>query len=181
MTPRIDAGGMIAVARTPIDPDETAGALEVRLARLGAPLVTESIRDLVSGSAHALPQEKARVTRAPKLRKEDGLIDWSKSARAIHNLVRALNPWPMASTHWFPSDTSRPPLRLIIHQTRPVPGQGEAGHALDVTRDRLAVAASEGAVELLTVQPPGKKPMPVAEFLRGHRVQPGDRFGEKVE
>src|SRR5205823_2567860 len=75
MTPRIDAGGMIAVARTPIGPDETAGELEARLAALGAPLIERAIAALEAGTATILPQDKGRVTRAPKLRKEDGLID----------------------------------------------------------------------------------------------------------
>src|SRR3954447_2627483 len=78
MTPRIDAGGMIAITRTPIGPDETAGELEDRLAPLGAPLIAESVDALAAGTASILPQERARVTRAPKLRKEDGRIDWSR-------------------------------------------------------------------------------------------------------
>src|SRR5436190_1661290 len=69
MTPQIDAGGMIAIARTPIDPDETAGMLEERLAALGAPLIASAIATLEAGTARVLPQEKARVTKAPKLRK----------------------------------------------------------------------------------------------------------------
>src|SRR4051794_32594863 len=80
MTPRVDAGGMLAVATTPIDPDETAGELEERLARLGAPLVVEAIAALDAGTARILPQDKAKVTKAPKLRKEDGRIDWTKPA-----------------------------------------------------------------------------------------------------
>ncbi len=177
MTPRIDAGGMIAVARTPIGPDETAGELEDRLARLGAPLVARAVRDLVEGVARPIPQEKSRVTKAPKLRKEDGVIDWSKTAQAVHDLVRAMQPWPQASTEWHPSEAGKPPLRLIVHKTRAASESGEAGTAIDVSRDRLLVAAGSGAVDLLVVQPPGKRPMPVAEFLRGHRIKPGDRFG----
>jgi methionyl-tRNA formyltransferase len=177
MTPRIDAGGMIAVARTPIDPDETAGELEERLAVLGAPLVAESIRRLVSGEAEVISQEKARVTRAPKLRKEDGVIEWSRPARVVHDLVRAMQPWPTASTHWHPSD-GKTPIRLIVHKTRPAEGEGEPGRVVEVGTDRLIVAAGIGAVEILRVQTPGKKPLGAAEFLRGHRVQVGDRFGE---
>ena len=87
MTPKIDAGGMIAFARTPIGPDETAGELEDRLAALGAPLVARSIIEVASGTAEVIPQDRSKVTKAPKLRKEDGLIDWSLPAQAIHNLV----------------------------------------------------------------------------------------------
>src|SRR4051812_25854746 len=98
MTPRVDAGGMIAVARTPIGPDETAGELEDRLSLLGAPLIADAIVALAAGTAQVLPQQKARVTRAPKLRKEDGRIDWSKTSQQVHDLVRAMQPWPVAST-----------------------------------------------------------------------------------
>ena len=119
MTPRIDAGGMIAFARTPIGPDETAGELEARLAAIGAPLVASSIAPLAAGKARIIPQDRSKVTRAPKLSKEDGLIDWSRPAQAIHNLVRAMQPWPLASTTWTSRDpASKGGLRLIIHKTR---------------------------------------------------------------
>ncbi|MBX6316091.1 MAG: methionyl-tRNA formyltransferase [Isosphaeraceae bacterium] len=177
MTPQIDAGGMIAVARTPIDPDETAGELEARLAELGAPLVIEAIEKVLSGTAQIIPQDKSQVTRAPKLRKEDGQIDWTKPAVAIHNLVRAMQPWPVAYTTWHPAEVGKGPVRLLIHRTRPVAGQGSPGQVIEAAKDRFVVAAGEGAVQLLVVQVAGKKPMPAAEFLRGHRVFPGDRMG----
>ena len=179
MTPRIDAGGMIAFARTPIDPNETAGELEARLARLGAPLVAEAIADLVAGRARIFAQDKALVTKAPKLRKEDGEIDWSASNAAVHNRVRAMQPWPTASTSWHRRDSPAEalPVRLIVHKTSPVEGEGKAGEVLEAYADRLIVAAGAGAVRLLTVQVPGKKPAAVAEFLRGYHVLPGDRMG----
>jgi methionyl-tRNA formyltransferase len=181
MTPQIDAGGMIAVASTPIGLDETAGELEARLAEIGAPLIVETIPKLVEGSASILPQDRSKVTKAPKLRKESGRIDWSKSAQAVHNLVRAMQPWPTASTAWHSADASKPPMRLIVHRTEVVPDRsGEAGTVLEVERDRLIVAAGDGAIGLVQVQPPGKKPMAVADFLRGHRVQPGDQFGPEA-
>jgi len=180
MTPRVDAGGMIAVARTPIDPDETAGELEARLAVLGAPLTIETIDQITAGKAEIIPQDPALVTKAPKLRKEDGLIDWSRSALEIHNLTRAMQPWPIASTTWHPLPwTPKGPLRLIVHKTQPVEGQGEPGAVLTAENDELVVAAGEGAVRLLVVQVPGKKPMNAADFLRGHHVQPDDRMGSE--
>ncbi len=123
MTPKIDAGGMMAFARTPIDPNETAGELEDRIALLGAPLVAEAIATLVAGSAKILPQEQSKVTKAPKLHKEDARIDWTRSNLEVHNLVRAMQPWPVASTTWHRPDG---PIRLIVHQTRPIEGQGRA-------------------------------------------------------
>jgi methionyl-tRNA formyltransferase len=89
MTPRIDAGGMLAAARTPIGLDETAGELEARLAELGAPLIAAAVADLAAGRSQVIPQDRSRVTRAPKLTKEDGRIDWSRPARAVHDLGRS--------------------------------------------------------------------------------------------
>ncbi len=177
MTPRIDAGGILSIARTPIDPDETAGALEDRLAQLGAPLLVATIADLVAGTAQVLPQEKSKVTKAPKLTKDDGRIDWTKPARVIHNLVRAMQPWPTARTAWHPAESVQEPVPLIVHQTAVADGSGPAGTVLEADGDRILVAAAAGAVRLLLVQIPGKKVSPAAEFLRGYRVRPGDRLG----
>jgi len=167
MTPRIDAGGMMAFASTPIDPNETAGQLEDRLARIGAPLIARAIAELVAGTVKILPQDRSKVTKAPKLTKEDGRIDWTRSNLEIHNLVRAMQPWPIASTHWLRPDG---PVRLILHQTRPADGEGQPGHVLEASGDRLIVAAGSGAVRLLTVQLEGKKLLPAQEFLRGHQL-----------
>ena len=179
MTPKIDAGGIVSIAQTPIGPDETACDLEVRLARLGAPLVAEAIAALAAGSVMSLPQDRSKVTKAPKLRKEDGLIDWQKPAQAIHDLVRAMQPWPVAQTTWQAVSSSAPsePGRLIVHKTRVVDGQGKPGEVIEAAADRLVVAAGERAISLVVVQLPGKKPFTAAEFLRGHRIQPGDQLG----
>jgi methionyl-tRNA formyltransferase len=176
MSPRIDAGGMIAVARTPIGPDETAGELEDRLAELGAPLVAEAIAALAAGTARIEPQEKAKATRAPKLRKEDGRIDWTRPAQAVHNLVRAMQPWPAAYTHWLPAP--KPPVRLIVHKTTLVNGTGNPGEVLEAEGERLVVAAGMGAVSIIQIQAPSKRAMGAGEFLRGNRVARRDRFGD---
>jgi methionyl-tRNA formyltransferase len=177
MTPRIDAGGIVSIARLTIGPNETAGELEDRLARLGAPLVAEAISALAAGTAAIMPQDKTKVTRAPKLRKEDGLIDWSQPAAAIHNLVRAMQPWPAAQTTWRPGAGAGKDLsRIIVHKTRIAAGQGAPGEVIEAGGDRLIVAAGDGAIDLAVVQLPGKKPAVAAEFLRGHHVRPGDRM-----
>lgn len=178
MTPKIDAGGIMLIARTPIGPDETAGELEERLAQLGAPLIAEAIAALAAGNVVILPQDRSKVTKAPKLSKQDGLIDWSKPARSIHDFVRAMQPWPVAQTTWRPrSPAPKEPVRLIVHKTAIADGQGKPGVVLEASNDHLIVAAGEGAVKLVTIQLPGKKLFTAAEFLRGHRVQPGDQMG----
>ncbi len=177
MTPKIDAGGMIRFARSPIGPDDTAGEVEARISELGAPLILEVIADLAEGKATALPQTKARVTRAPKLSKSDSPIDWSRPALAIHNLVRAMQPWPACETYWHPVVAGKPPVRLIVHKTAVANGQGEPGTVLTAEGDRLEVAAGESSVRLLLIQAPGKKPMAAADFLRGNFVQRGDLMG----
>ncbi len=182
MTPRIDAGGIVSIARTEIGPDETAGELEARLARLGAPLIADAIKALADGTIAILPQNRSKVTRAPKLSKEDGFIDWTKPAQTVHNLVRAMQPWPIAQTTWqarLPENS--PPVRVIVHKTSVAAGDGAPGTVLEADRDRLIVAAGEGAVALHLLQLPGKKPVASADFLRGYRVHPGDRFGGRAD
>jgi methionyl-tRNA formyltransferase len=178
MTPRIDAGGILAIAETSIGPDETAGELEERLARLGAPLVVKAVAALAAGPVPILPQDRTKVTKAPKLRKEDGLIDWSRPAQSIHNLVRAMQPWPVASTTWYPRDPqSKGPTRIIVHQTEIGDGHHPFGEVVEADGDRLVVAAGEGSIRIRALQLPGKRPFTAAEFLRGHRVQVGDVMG----
>lgn len=178
MTPRVDAGGMIAFARTAIRPDETAGELEQRLALLGAPLVVAAIAAIAEGLAEIIPQDREKVSKAPKLTKDDGRIDWTRPAQAVHNLVRAMQPWPTAGTAWRPAEPDRPAQRIIVHRTVVVDGAGPPGIVLEAKGDRLVVAAGQGAVQLLNVQLVGKKALPTEDFLRGARVQPGDLMGE---
>ena len=180
MSPKIDAGGMISIAKTPIDPDETAGLLEDRLAHLGAPLIADAVSALASGNARILKQDRSKVTKAPKLRKEDGLIDWARPAFAIHNLVRAMQPWPIASTSIRRArDPSAPPQRLLVHKTLLIdePTSGEHGVVLEASPSRFIVSAGIGQVQLLVVQFVGRKAMPSADLLRGFPVSPGDIMG----
>jgi methionyl-tRNA formyltransferase len=179
MTPRIDAGGIVATATIAIGPDETAGELEKRLALLGAPLIARVVDELAVGSIAVTLQDKAKVTKAPKLRKEDGVIDWRQPARSIHNLVRAMQPWPAASTSWHSrSAEPKPAVRLIVHKTAIAQGRGAPGEVLEAAGEQLVVAAGDGAVALLSIQLPGKKPFAPGEFLRGHRITPGETMGD---
>ncbi|MCA9236958.1 MAG: methionyl-tRNA formyltransferase [Planctomycetales bacterium] len=180
MTPRLDAGPCLGVQRVPIDPDETAGELEARLAAVGAELAAEVVGKLAAGTAESIPQDPAAATKAPRLTKEHGAIDWSRSAVEIKNQVRGLQPWPRAYT-----DVRRAaggePLRLIVHQAA-VAGPAEAALAAPgtvvATSPGLIVATGAGPLELVSVQAPGKRAMPAADFLRGYPLAAGDLMGQ---
>ena len=178
MTPRMDAGPVIAQARTPIDPDETADELEQRLAELGAPLVCQAVDALASGRVEPIPQDATQASRAPRLKKRNGLIDWTRSAADIKNHVRAMQPWPKAYTFWH--RPSAEPLRLIVGPVTTLDrseSSPDPGTILEAAGDRLIVAAGSGAVQLSTLQPAGKRMLSVAEFLRGYSIEPGQRLG----
>jgi methionyl-tRNA formyltransferase len=181
MTPQIDAGPCIGQARVPIDPDETAVELEARLAEVGARLVCETIDLLEADRVQALPQDPAMASKAPRLKKTDGLIDWSRPAAVIKNHVRAMEPWPKTYTYWH--RPSGPPVRLILGPLSVVESRSPAaapGTVLEAAGNRLAIAAAQDAVTPASIQPAGKRAMPVDEFLRGHRVRPGERFGPET-
>ena len=178
MTPRIDAGPVIAQARTPIEPEETAAQLEGRLSEIGAWLIRRAIDSLEAGRLEALPQDPSLASKAPRIKKTDGLIDWTRPAVAIKNHVRAMDPWPRTYTFWH--RRTGPPLRLILGPVSvtdmPDPG-APPGTVLEAPGDRIVVATGQGAAVLESLQPAGKRLLPVREFLRGYHVQPDERLG----
>jgi methionyl-tRNA formyltransferase len=176
--PALDAGPILAVARTPIGPLETAGALEDRLARLAIDLLPNVIEQFATGTVQALPQAEAHVTRAPKLKKQRGAIDWTRTAAQIDCHIRAMQPWPNPFTYLY--SPGKKPQRLLITAVCPLPEMrepGVPGTLIGVDPQRLIVRAGEGAVEILHVQPEGKRVMSAADFLRGRKIGPEDRFG----
>jgi methionyl-tRNA formyltransferase len=178
MTPRVDAGPIIAQAATPIQPDETSVELEARLSEIGGWLMVRAVDTLESGDAEALPQDPALASKAPRLKKTDGLIDWNRPASAIRNHVRAMEPWPKTYTYWHRA--SGPPVRLFVGPVTALPATSPGtapGTVVEAARDRLVIAAGEGAILVRGVQPAGRRLLTVREFLNGHRVALGDRFG----
>jgi methionyl-tRNA formyltransferase len=178
MTPRIDAGPCIAQASIAIGPEETAVELEPRLAEVGAWLVRRAIDAVVEGRLEALPQNPALATKAPRLKKTDGAIDWRRPAICLKNQVRALEPWPRTYTFWHRAHGE--PLRMIMGPLDVIDMTGPSqppGAVLEARVDRLVIACGQGAVTPRSIQLAGKRPMGVAEFLRGHPVQLGDLFG----
>jgi methionyl-tRNA formyltransferase len=178
MTPKVDAGPCIAQAATKIDPEETAVELEARLADLGGWLVRRTIDAVAEGRLEALPQDPELASRAPRLKKTDGAIDWTRPAANIKNQIRAMEPWPRTYTYWHRQNSV--PVRMILGpvETYDVSDRSlSPGTVLEACGDRLVIAAGQGAVAPRTVQLAGKRPMAIAELLRGHRIQPGERFG----
>jgi len=169
VAPRMDAGDVLGRVEVPIGPRETAGGLEARLARIAPDLVITVLDELERGTAKPVPQDEARVVPAPRFKKTDGLVDWTRPAVEIDRFVRAMTPWPGAHT-FLESGGKR--VRLNVLEALPAgdpDGRPAAGALLD--RDgRLVVACGPGALEVLRVQREGKKPASGAEFLRGVRI-----------
>lgn len=181
MSVALDAGDMLAQEALAIDLDETAGELESRLSQLGARLVLSVLDPLFTGTSKGIKQDPTLITKAPKLTKEHGLVDWNRTAAEISQHIRAMQPWPTAYT-FFHSE-SRPPLRLIVNRARPMnhntapapPGQVDLQTD---TASRLVVWTAAGTqLEILELQPAGKRRMNAAEFVRGHPLHAGDHFG----
>lgn len=177
ITPRIDAGPCLAQAATPIDSEETAVELERRLAELGAPLVLQTIDDLQAGRVSAIPQDPALATRAPRLKKTDGQVDWSRSALQIKNQVRALEPWPKSYTQW--SRPSGEPLRLILGKVQVIDLCADSPPGTVVISERGALMVNTGNKLLMieSLQPAGKRMLSAEEFLRGYPLVAGQRLG----
>lgn len=184
VTPGLDSGDMISQEAIPIAPDDTTGSLEAKLATLGARMAVDAARKYATGGAvEGTKQDAALVTKAPKIKKEFGLIDWTKPAAYIERFVRAMQPWPTAYT--FLHRPGKEPVRVLL--TRAV--VADRGSELQpcgaimcdmAARDRLQVAAAPGQfLEVLEVQIAGKKRMSAAEFNRGY-VMSGHRFGPEV-
>ena len=168
----LDAGPTFAFARVPIGPDATSGDVEADVSRAGAPLLLDVVEDLASGHAVETPQDASRATLAPKVTKAEGHIDWTQPASTLHNKVRGLQPWPLASTHVSGA-------RYVIRRSAVEPSTTSTnpGELIEAHADRLVVACGGGSrLRLLEIQPEGRRPMTAREFLAGRHLKPGDRF-----
>ena len=170
----LDTGDMLLKAETKIDPDETSGELFDRLSQLGASLLVETVEGLSKKAIEREPQEESLASHTKKIDKSLCPIDWSKDALTIHNQVRGLSPWPVATTT-FHGKT------LKIHKTGRCSESysGAPGEVL-VKNGRYFVCCGTGVLELLEVQYEGSKRMNAADFFRGHPVQSGDVLGASV-
>ncbi len=175
MTPAMDAGPILATTELEIAAEETSEQLEPRLSRAGVAAVMQAIallNDWDGVSPIGTIQDPALATRAPRLNKSDGQIDWDRSARQIVNQIRAFQPWPGTSCWW---NHGKSPLRLIIHRASVMKVETDAPPGVIVVAEKklLVVQTGEHALALDEVQPEGKKSMPIADFLRGQRIAVG--------
>ena len=164
MALQMDAGDVIDAEKTPIGENETAGELLDRLAVLGAKLLKRTLRRMENGPVTGVPQEEDKVTFAPMLDKSMCPIDWNKTAQQVHNQVRGLHPWPVATAELAGT-------KFKIHETVVAEGSGAPGTILALTKTGLLVACSEGAVEIRSLQAEGGKRMPAPDYFRGHPLE----------
>jgi methionyl-tRNA formyltransferase len=167
----LDAGAMFAKSKRAIGPDETSAEVERDLALLGAPLLMRVVEEIAAGSAHEDPQDDSTSTYASRLTKEEGLMDWTLPASSLHNRVRGLYPWPHAYTYLEGA-------RLIVLKTRvdDRPAMEPPGTIVGVSRDEIEVSTGGGRLTLLNVQPEGRRPMHVRDFLAGRPLSAGMRL-----
>ncbi len=187
MTPRLDGGPCIVKKELAIGDSETSEQLEPRLSQLGVAAVNQAIELLASWDGESVIgeiQDKSKVTKAPRLKKADGAIDFTRSAKQIFDQVRAFQPWPGSFTSWTPPGKS--PLRLIVQSVSLVSGadfpdatvaEVTPGQVAFCDKSHLWIQTSEGLISIDQIQPAGKRTMPIADFLRGYQPQSGDRLG----
>jgi methionyl-tRNA formyltransferase len=167
---------MFAKVTRPIAPDDTSDVVERDLGELGAALLVEVVDAIAAGTSREEPQDDSLATYAAKIAREDGAIDWSRPARRIHDLVRGLYPWPHAYTFLDGA-------RIIVLKTRvddgaPAGAGGAApGTIVEVSREAIHVATGDaGGIAILELQPEGRRPMRVRDFLAGRPVHAGARM-----
>jgi methionyl-tRNA formyltransferase len=167
----LDTGPMLLARSVPVAEEETAEDLFVSLAAIGAELMVQTLAGLEDGSVKPVEQDHSLATLAPILTREDGLIDFARTAKQSYDRWRGFQPWPGAHT------TLRG-KKLIVHRMKIADGVSVAPGELLVDGERLIVGCGEGtALELVEVQMEGKKRMGAAEFLRGYQVKSGERLG----
>ena len=166
----LDEGDVLLSKERPIGPNETSGELFDALAVLGGDALVEALDLLESGRAVFTPQDGSRATYARKIRKERGAIDWSKDAVELERAVRAYHPWPLVRM------LDPKGRELSVHAARVVPLAGEPGIVLEAG-PRWIVACGGDALGLVTVQAAGKRALSAAEYLRGARIEAGERMG----
>jgi methionyl-tRNA formyltransferase len=168
----MDTGDILLSREVPIGPDETAGDLAVRLAYEGARLLTETIEGLKACRICAAMQDHAKATRAPMLKKEEGLIDWSRTPDAVKNHIRGMTPWPGAFTR-----LGDQVIKIFGVRQDSEKNDAPPGTIVRIAGDGIYVATGGRVVVITDLQAPGKRRMDAGEFVRGNKIPVGARFG----
>jgi methionyl-tRNA formyltransferase len=177
--PTLDSGPMLGVVKTPLGFEETSGELHDRLAELSAPLAVHVVDQLDQQTAIFETQDITKVTLAPKIPKDAGIIQWSQSALEIHNHIRAMQPWPKAHTTY--TDAKNQTQRLVIYRVgmTDIPTQSAPGTIEKIEHGKIYVATGDQLVTLEVLQPAGKKAMSSRDFLNGTSLATGTTFFNK--
>ena len=188
MTPQLDGGSVIVARSTPIGATETAAQLEARLAAFGPELVLDAIQRVAAphrpAGAVGTPQDPALVTKAPRLSKADGIVDWNLAAARIARMPRGLDPWPRATTflHAAGGESGAGPTRLVLEEVAmgpAAPPGSQPGSIVTLDDAGIVVACGDGGtVVIRRVVPEGRRSMAVGEFLRGRFLGTGARMGQ---
>ena len=164
MVHTMDAGDVVGVSKTPIGPDETAGELLDRLAVLGAELLSDTLSKYEKKELVPVPQDESQISMAPMLDKTMCPIDWTKTAQQIHDKVRGLHPWPVATMELKGQ-------KFKVHATKIVDGHGTPGQILGLTKTGLVIACGDGAIAVTSLQAEGGKRMAAPDYFRGHPLE----------
>ena len=167
----LDTGPILAQRAIPIDDDDTTGTLTPKLANLATELLSETLPRILAGEIVPQPQDHARATMFKQIKKEEGLIDWTRPATEIARRVRAFNPWPSAFTFW-----NGVQLRILCAGAADAKSNLEMGRVVPLGKE-IAVTSANGVLILREVQLAGKRAMKIEEFLRGQREFVGSSLG----
>jgi len=171
----LDTGPVYGCERTPIGPDETQHDLSARLSDMGAALMPRTLDGIFAGTLQPTPQDHARASLAPILRKEDGYIDWSRPAQFIHDRIRAFNPWPPVVAEFRQNICKLLKSKVAVGA---VYDRASSGHGLILaSKKALSVVCGDAtALEILELQLPNRKPLSGKDFMNGMRIQAGEKF-----
>lgn len=172
---KMDAGDILGQVTTEIKPDETAGELHDRLAKLAAPLLLETIDKIADGAVTYTKQDHSKATLAPKLKKSDGILDFNEPAKQLQRKIRGLCPWPGASTTYLSKKTSKS-TRVTIAMAEVVETSNPSGLPAGTFDENLNVICGQDALKIIKIKPAGSALMAFKAFVNGQHSQPGDKF-----
>ncbi|MHC4573572.1 MAG: methionyl-tRNA formyltransferase, partial [Planctomycetota bacterium] len=172
---KMDAGDILAQAKTDIQPDETAGRLHDRLAQIAAPLLVQTLSQIAAGTAVYARQDHSRATLAPKLKKSDGFIDFADSAETLRRRILGLWPWPGASAIYLQRKTQKS-QRVTIATAKVVETSNPSGLPAGTLDENLNVLCGNNALKITKIKPAGHSIMDFTAFVNGRQTSPGDMF-----